>query len=199
MTKNPRDHCKTGQWSIDQLTRELHFRYPDGSGEHYFVQHISYSTLDLVQEKQGSLIYLRYLSDKLVHKNPKKDPFFPSNMEWRNPPLRPESGQEIRERTRRFVHFFALFFQDNRKRKEKQIYFSGIPNCFKWYDGGISLQAPAALDRKWVDCFFSEDQAMQGYGMLKTILEKHQLVWPKGGLGWVEELQSVLGQIETQL
>ena len=53
-----------------------------------------------------------------------------------------------------------------------EIDFLGLPSCFKWYQGGIYVQGPTHLDRKWINCFYSEEQAMQARQMMEDVVLK---------------------------
>jgi hypothetical protein len=198
VTENPRTDIRLGRWSLNQQKRQLRLTFNDGNIKEYFIDRITVSGFNAIWKK-GEGIEIQFLADNLVHKVPDQDPFYPSNNLWRIKPTTAENSAQIRKRMINFVHFYALYFKDNRQRKASDISFIGLPNCFTWYNGGIALQANYEVDQKWLNCFYSEAQAMQGYGLLKSVIEKHNLKWPKGAGSWIEELQSVLAQIQDQL
>jgi hypothetical protein len=198
-TENPRNHIATGKWILNKPGRELILFYPNKDEKDYLINEFSLIKLITTWDRDGELLRFEYSADNMVHKKPNEDPFHPLNNRWRIKPASAESAEQIRQRVKYCVHFFALFFKDNRARNEKDISFTGLPNCFTWYNGGIALQSTFELDKKWIGCFYSEEQALQGYEMIKAVLDKHALKWPPRAHGWIEELQSVLGQIRDQL
>lgn len=198
-TENIRCAIKMGRWSLNKETRQLLLRFDDGSQKMYFIEKLSLSKIAVTWKREDDEVTLRFSSDGLVHKQPVKDPYYPANNKWRIRPAVSESNEQIRQRLKDCVHFYSLFFKDNRLRQQTDISFIGLPNCFVWYNGGIGLPSLIELDNKWKDCFYSEDQALKGYDMLKRILEKHELIWPKHAASWVDETQEVLEQLRDKL
>jgi len=198
-TENPRADMKTGKWAIDKINRKLRLSFTDGSKKSYNIQSLSLAAMVLVLEKGDDSSVIKFSSDHLVHKRLQEDPFYPENNKWRIKPLAAENSDQIRERVRACVHFYSLFFKDNRQRQQDDISFIGLPCCFEWYNGGLGLPTEMELDKKWISCFYSEDQAYKGYDMLKTLLETNELKWPDHKMGWVIQTQAVLEQIYNKL
>jgi hypothetical protein len=198
-TKEPRGEIKLGTWSIDQGKREIALNFPGQNQQVYFVDKISFTNLSLSSWEHDQMVHFHFLSDNIVELNPIRDPFYPANNRWRMKPGQAESDEQIRDRVRSFVWFYALFFKNNLDRKDRDISFIGLPNCFTWYNGGIAMQPLFTLDKKWINCFYSEQQATRAYDMVKSVLEKHNLKWPKNSANWVEELQKILEQIHEQI
>ncbi len=197
--ENPRGKMALGKWFLNKENRELVLLYPGKQLKEYFIKSYTPSKLVTSWERDGQLIRFEFSADNLVYRKLIDDPFHPSNNQWRVRPDSSESSEQIRQRIKDCVGFYALYFGDNRRRKERTISFEGLPNCFVWYNGGIALQQAYELDKKWINCFYSEQQAMQAYDMVKGVLDKHQLKWPAHAGGWIEELQSILSQIHDQL
>jgi hypothetical protein len=101
-------------------------------------------------------------------------------------PHSPETAEQIRERIKNYVHFFALFFLDNHLRQETDISFIGLPSCFIWYNGGIGMEKMGDIQQTWKDCFYSEAQAMEGYRSLENILQSQVLKWPEHPTSWIK-------------
>ncbi len=194
-TENIRCRMMTGKWSVDKANRMLLLQFDDRTKKAYFISELSLTKI-IVENEDATI---SFSSDGLVHKDPLKDPFHPSNNQWRYKPRSAESREQIRQRVKDCVHFYSLFFKDNRLRRQSDISFIGLPNCFIWYNGGIGLPSLIELDKKWEDCFYSEDQAREAYDMLKAVIEKHQLKWPKHAGSWVDEIGDVLEQLHDQL
>ena len=198
-TKNARCGISMGIWSLNKADRILILRPRDGKAEPYVIDKLGISNMKLSCILGKGMATLDLLADHLVQKKLLNDPFHPLNNQWRIRPLLQETQDQIRERVRACTSFYALFFKDNFQRRTKEVSYSGLPSCFTWFNGGIALKPPLALDTKWIACFYSERQAMEGYQMLEFVLNKHLLVWPKHAASWVEELASVLEQLGAQL
>ncbi|MFI5155367.1 MAG: hypothetical protein ACHQEM_04250 [Chitinophagales bacterium] len=199
LTVAPRGKIMLGKWSLNKSSRQLLLEFPEGIRVNLFIKRIAFTNMLLTVEEAGRDMALEFVTDNLVHRNPHEDPFYPANCVWRIRPTGPESEDQIRSRVKNCIQFFALFFKDNADRRTHAISFDGLPNCFTWYNGGIAMQPEMTLDRKWIACFYSEEQAIKGYELIKTVLAKHQLKWPKNAAGWVPELQSILQQIHDQI
>jgi len=198
-TQNARCGIRMGSWKLNTTSRILELDYKEGTPERYVIRDVSLKMIEAVLEDGMDSIQIRLQSDGIVHKRAAEDPFYPSNNSWRIKPQAPESPSQIRSRLKACVHFYALFFKDNFQRRASDISFIGLPSCFVWYNGGIGLTPMIELDRKWKECFYSEDQAVSAYGMLNDVMQKHNLKWPKHADSWIEETQAVLVQIENQL
>ena len=196
----PGHRLRMGKWSLDRDTRKLHLDLSDGQTSIYFIRQFSIRSLELSLEKnKHDIAAITARSNAVVHADPTGDPFYPSNNRWRVKPKMAENEDQLRERVRGFVHFFALFYWDIYLRGNNSIDFNGLPNCFVWYNGGIGMQTRSDLDRRWIDCFYSEDQAFRGYDMLGDILESHVLKWPEHPTSWVKQTAQVLDQMAEKL
>jgi hypothetical protein len=55
------------------------------------------------------------------------------------------------------------------------------------------------LDKKWINCFYSDTQALKGYEMVASLLGRHKLKWPEHPTSWVKEIAEVLDQLCDKL
>jgi hypothetical protein len=198
-TENARCTVRFGKWKIDKNRRLLLLSFIDGTHTFYFIEKISLQKMTVVQKMGDDEVTISFSSDGLSRKQFIDDPFYPSNNQWRIKPKFPETEQKILERMKQCVHFYSLFFQDNHQRQETDISFSGLPNCFEWYNGGIGLVDKLDLDKKWLNCFYSEKEAFKGYEMLKMLIERQELNWPKNPTGWINQTHEILNQIHDKL
>jgi hypothetical protein len=198
-TKNARCGISTGEWQLNKDRRQLELQFSDGSRENYFIRQLSLKTIDAILENGKDATQVSFRSDGLIQKRDREDPFYPANNGWRFKPPAPETNDQIRLRVKACVHFYALFFKDNAERHKGDISFIGLPDCFIWYNGGISLVPLIELDSQWKNCFYSEDQALKGYGILNDLFQRHNLKWPAHADSWVKETASVLEQMEASL
>ncbi len=198
-TENARCKIRMGKWKIDKKKRELLLNFYDGTQQKYFIKKILLQKMVVTKKINDEDVDITFISDGLAQKNIVEDPFYPANNLWRIKPKQAENEEQILSRVKQCVHFYSLFFQDNHERAATDISFSGLPNCFEWYNGGIGLPKELDLDRKWMDCFYSEKNALRGYHMLETLIEQHKLVWPENPTSWIQETHEMLDQIHDKL
>ncbi|HWK06634.1 MAG TPA: hypothetical protein VNS58_23525 [Puia sp.] len=200
-TLNPRRGLQMGQWQLNKDTRELTIQWnrPAAGQTKYTIREIALKQLELGWSNAEGPVVIKLSAGTIVHRRPPEDPFYPANNQWRIKPSKPETAEQIRMRVKNCVHFYALFYQDNHQREETQISFSGFPTCFIWYNGGIGIEPRATLDKSWIDCFYSYEQAMQGYKLIEAELEKHALKWPEHPTSWVKQTGEVLEQLAGKL
>jgi hypothetical protein len=199
VTENARCRLRMGKWAINKDTRELILRFGHGATRTYFVRDIAMKQMALTWRRPSDAVELTLSAEALVHKRPEEDPFYPGNNQWRIRPSVAETDEQLRARVRECVHFYALFFRDIYQRGETEISYSGLPNCFIWYNGGIGMQAKEDLGDKWMNCFYSSYQALKAYEMVASILGRHQLKWAEHPASWVKEIADVLDQIAEKL
>ncbi|HLK30579.1 MAG TPA: hypothetical protein VKT28_18505 [Puia sp.] len=198
-TENARCKIRMGKWKINKESRELLLNFTDGSNEKYFVKKILLQKIVLTKKINDEDVDITFISDGLAQKNLTKDPFYPANNLWRIKPKQSETDEQILWRVKQCVHFYSLFFSDNHRRAATEIAFDGLPNCFQWYNGGIGVPQELDLDKKWMDCFYSEKEALRGYHLLRILIEKHVLVWPENPTSWIQETHEMLDQIYDKL
>lgn len=199
VTENARYGLQMGKWRLNKDKRELVLQFAHGLSKTYIIRQIAMKQMELVWKRKDDSVIIKLSAEAMVHKRPLEDPFYPTNNQWRIKPPASETNEQIRLRVKDFVHFYSLFFWDNHRRQETEISFSGLPCCFIWYNGGIGMQGKIDLDKKWINCFYSGDQALKGYDMLASLLEKHELKWPEHPTSWVKQTAEVLDQIYNKL
>ncbi|RYF94642.1 MAG: hypothetical protein EOO00_05120 [Chitinophagaceae bacterium] len=79
------------------------------------------------------------------------------------------------------------------------IEFLGLPEIFRWYDGGIGLPMKGELSDSWVDCFYDREQAEIAYDMLNDLIVTYEFDWPTNTPGWHYRTHSVLEQMYEKL
>ena len=194
-TENARCGIQMGKWEVNKSSRELILAPGHGRQQTYILREIALKRMEIARQEKDGVAVIKVSADGLVHRRPEEDPFHPSNNQWRIKPLAAETPAQIRLRVRECIHFYSLFFLDNRQRRSKEISFTGLPSCFVWYNGGIGVPLRNELDKKWIDCFYSGDQAMTAYDMVATELDRHELNWPEHPTSWVQQTGEVLDQL----
>jgi len=201
VTFNPRNGLKMGKWKLGQSENRLllNLIFTDGSKREFTIIQKRSNQLSLVWQAGEMRYGMQLSSDAKAHANGMNDPFHPVNNKWRIHPTKAETENEIHERMKNCVRFYALYFRDHIVRNRSEINFSGLPSCFIWYRRGIGLYENDALPELWVACFYSEKQAIRGRNIIKDLFGKYDFNWPKGTPSWFYETHSVLEQMYHKL
>ena len=171
------DNGKKAEYKIDKLTKEG-------------------LALKRTENKHSS--QLTYKATNTYWKNAKKSAFAKQNYQWVQKPAKPESDQEIKKRAKDCVQFYAYYFKGFADGGATKINFEGLPCCFNWYQGGISIQNEKKLDKKWKNCFYSEEQAFAARQILQDALVK-KYDWDTTETNWVKQTAQVLQQIHDRM
>lgn len=118
--------------------------------------------------------------------NPADAPFHGSNNQWRIKPAHAESDSLIKLRTEQCNLFYAKFLLDNVNRGKSFISFSGLPTCFKWYRGGVSVTNTNKQEPKWMNCYYNKEQALKAQAMLERVISK-KYNWHKEEKKWARQ------------
>jgi hypothetical protein len=192
---NPRWEIKLGTWNLDKENGEMSLQWKDGSADLFIVRQRALRQMELAWHRGGDLALVRLKSDAIVHKRVREDPYYPANNGWRIRPAAKETREQLRRRVQGCIRWYALFFMDNHNRQRTEISFEGLPSCFEWYNGGIGMQSKSSLDKRWIACFYSDDQAYTAYDMIAAELGKHELKWPEHPTSWIRQTGEVLQQL----
>ena len=196
VTKNPRDDIRFGKWELDDATKLINIEFSKSQKEQYKIGAIGAREMVLmnVADKKKT----EYIADAKVQFLPGEDPFHPANNTWRVKPSKPETDSAIKLRTEQCVLFYAKFLKDNGERGDNTISFVGLPACFKWYNGGVSVINKDKLEQKWINCFYNKSQALKAHAMLENIISK-KYKWNKQETNWVKQSADVVMQMYEQL
>lgn len=192
VVENPRDKIWFGKWSLNEAEKMIDIEFNKGGNELYKIVTIGAKQMTMMRENDKKKI--EYRADAQIQKNIIDDPFYGANNQWRIKPGKPESDSAIKARTAQCVLFYAKFMEDNANRKSKSISFVGLPTCFKWYRGGVSVTSKDKLEPKWLNCFYNNEQAYMAHAMLESIIGK-KYKWNKEEPNWVKQSSEVVRQI----
>ena len=195
VVQNPRDIMMTGKWRYDTLTRHILLVFKDASTADYKVKTISVHRMELQSINGEAKVFI---ADGLQQNNVTDEPFYPANNAWRIKPAKAETDNEIKNRVVECLMFYHKFLQDNIDRKNKMISFYGLPSCFKWYAGGISIINKNKLSQKWKDCFYNPGQAIKAQQLLENNISK-KYKWDKAEQNWVKQSANILLQIADSI
>jgi hypothetical protein len=196
LVENPRDKMRFGKWTLNEADKLIDIEYSKGGKAQYKIAAIGAKQLVLMNVSDQKKI--EYRADAKMQKNPADDPFHVSNNQWRIKPGKPESDSAIKFRTEQCVLFYAKFFADNAGRKANIISFVGLPSCFKWYRGGVSVTAKDKLQPKWLNCYYNNEQAYKAHSMVENIIGK-KYKWNKEEANWVKQSADVIMQMYDTL
>ncbi len=196
LIKDPRNIMQVGKWVYNDDAKQIEINVSGGIKKRYKIRAISYKKLLLSED--GEVKAEEYRADGLSHKNNNDDPFYLNNIQWMLKPAAAEDDAAIRKRVKSAVHFYYLFYTDAYKRDATEIFFYGLPGCFKWYAGGIYLKKETVLQKKWKEIFFNAEDAHKAYLLLdKMMSQSYQ--WDKSAGNWVKQNAGVLKQMDDKI
>lgn len=200
LIKDPRGNIRAGSWEIDDQSKpiQLHFKMDDGSVETNELAYLMPFEMKLAKNAGGKKELVDLRSEGTRYRDSKRDPFYLANNLWRFKPAKPESDLALKARLKACIHFYVLFYDHQIKSDAKEVLFTGLPSCFKWYGGGIYLQKEKELDQKWISSFYNRDDAMKAYALADKLISI-KFEWPKKERNWLKLNVAVLRQMETKI
>jgi ribosome-associated toxin RatA of RatAB toxin-antitoxin module len=194
--ENPRAAMRYGKFVLKGKTIDAQF--DDGKKAVYTIQNIEGTKMILRRAEKGHSTILNLKESKVFWPNARLNPFNKMNSAWRIKPSRKETPAELNERLKECVQFYEYFFRGYSESESDEIDFLGLPSCFKWYQGGIYVQGPKNLDKKWINCFYDEEQAFQARQMMEdVVLKKYD--WDTKEKNWLKQTADVLKQIHDKM
>ena len=196
LLENPKGSMTYGNFSLNQ--NKIIAKFDDGRKANYTILTLNDSILVLQRKGKEKDSKLYYSASNTYWPNPTENAFSKNNFSWVKKPKKEESPEEIKDRAKKCVQFFAYYFKGFANGKAKKITFNEVPSCFIWYEGGIYIQPEDKLDKKWIDCFYSNDQALKARQLLEDALAK-KYDWDTTQSSWVKQTALVLQQIHDKL
>ncbi|MEO6949951.1 MAG: lipocalin family protein [Ginsengibacter sp.] len=196
LLENPKGAMTYGNYSLDHNT--INAKYDDGRKVTYKILKLNDSALVLRRKGKEKDAQLYYQATNTYWPNPKENAFSKNNYSWVKKPNKEESPEEIKNRAKQCIQFYAYYFKGFANGKAKKITFKNVPSCFEWYEGGIFMQTENKLDKKWIDCFYSSDQAFQARQLLEDVLMK-KYDWDTTQTSWVKQTSLMLQQIHDKM
>ncbi|MGN6193372.1 MAG: hypothetical protein ACTHOB_00425 [Ginsengibacter sp.] len=194
--ENPTGEMTYGKFSLKGNV--IHVNFDDGRKAVYTIQRLHKNELLLKRTENKHTSELTYEGTQAAWPDAKKNPFSKENYKWTIKPKKPETDAEIKERVKESVQFYLYYFNGFINGNADQIDFKGLPNCLNWYQGGITIQNEENLNKKWISCFYSKDQALEGRQILQdAILKKYN--WNEKETNWLKQTTSVLQQIHDRM
>ena len=191
--ENPAGSQGYGKFNLDGNT--IRVRFNNGRKADYHIERINKEQLILSRSEKKKVSKLTYKSTSTNWPDSKENPFAEINYKWTKKPSKPETEEQIRERVRQSVQFYAWYFKGFITGKAEEIDFTGLPCCLKWYSGGIAIENEDKLDKKWMSCFYSREQAFKGRQMLEDALVGKKYDWDASETNWIKQTMPVLQQL----
>ena len=196
LVENPRGELRFGKFSLSD--KKIRATFADGGVATYIIKSLHPTELELERNEKNNQTTLHLKGEGKPFNSGIQNPYEPSLNLWRIRPKNPETKEQLVQRVKQFVQFYANFFNDNVQKGSKEIDFIGLPSCFKWYNGGIYVQGENKLDKKFIQCFYSKDQALEARQILVDALTK-KYKWDTSEPDWIKQTAPVLQQIHDSL
>jgi hypothetical protein len=195
--ENPKSAMRYGKFVFKG--KEIDAQFDDGKKAVYRIQNIQGDTMEFrrVEKDHTTILYVK--GDRVFWPDALLNPFNKLNSKWRIKPSKLESPQELNERLKECVQFYEYLFLGNAESDNNDINFLGLPTCFKWYQGGIFVLSEKNLDKKWVNCFYSEEQAQQARQMMEDVVTTKKYHWDTTQTNWLKQTANVLKQIHDKM
>lgn len=196
MLENPKGEMSYGKFKVNGNTINVDF--DDGRKAIYKIGRLHKDELWLRRTENKHVSQLTFKASNTYWADANKNPFAKQNYQWVQRPNKPESAEGIKKRAKESVQFYAYYFDGFADGGATKINFDAIPSCFNWYAGGITIQSENKLDKKWINCFYSKEQAFQARQILQDAIMK-KYYWDTTQSNWVKQTALVLKQIHGGL
>ena len=194
--ENPRAIMRYGKFVLKG--KVISAQFDDGKKAVFTIQDLQNSNMVVrrVEKDHTTTLYLK--GARVFWPDATANPFNKINSSWRIRPGKAESPEALHERLKGCVQFYEYFFRGIAESKTDEVDFRGLPSCFKWYQGGIYVHGPKNMDKKWINCFYSEEQALEARQMMEDVLLK-KYDWDTTQTNWIKQTSMVLKQIHDKM
>jgi hypothetical protein len=194
--ENPKGEMSYGKFSLVKNT--INVEFDNGRKAVYKIGKLDSSELWLKRIENKHTSELTFKGSDTYWPDASLDPFSKKNYQWAQKPAAAENEEAIRNRLKGCVQFYADYFTGFINGGAKEIDYTGLPSCFYWYTGGIFIQKENKLDNKWINCFYSPEQAFKARQILQDALAK-KYDWDTTQTNWLKQTVPVLNQIKAAL
>lgn len=141
----------------------------------------------------------KFISKGFVLEDYKLDPYHPLNNQWRIPPRKSESYEEIRKRLTNYLLHNALIFKVASDQKRSEVSFEFSQGIIKIYKRGIGIVSEDLIHKSWEKTFFDSKDAMKAYYLFQTYLENGVYRGNKSSMDWMKEDYLILLKLYEQI
>ena len=195
--ENPKANMRYGRFVLRGKTIDATF--DDGKKAVYTMEAVQGDTMELRRVEKDHTTKLYLSGERVFWPDATQNPFNKINSQWRLKPSKPETPQQLNERLKECVKFYEYLFTGNAGSDNGEVNFVGLPTCFKWYHGGIFVLSVKNLDKKWINCFYSETQALQARDMIEDAVITKKYDWDSTQTNWLKQTAGVLKQIHDKM
>ena len=194
--ENPIGEKTYGKFTLKGDSIKAHF--DDGRKAIYTISILHKDELVLNRYENKRTSKLSYKPTNTSWPDASKNPFSKKNYQWTMKPQKPETDAEIKDRVKESVQFYVYYFNGFVNGGAEIIDFGGLPGCLNWYQGGITIQSENKLNKRWINCFYSKEQAFKGRQILQDAITK-KYDWNKKETNWLKQTADVLQQIHDRM
>jgi len=195
--EDPRAAMRYGKFTFKG--KVINAEFDDGKKATYTIEDVQADTMKFRREEKDHTTILYVAGDRVFWPDASTNPYNKINTKWRIKPSKSESQAELNERLKQCVRFYQYLFIGYSESDNSKVNFLGLPTCFNWYQGGITVQNKKKLDKKWIDCFYSEEQALQARQMIEDDLVSKKYDWDTTQANWLKQTADVLKQIHDKM
>jgi len=189
IVENPAGQTIRGKF--ERFGDSIQVNYEDGKTGSYIIKMINPDSLVVKRVSDNKVTTILYSATNTWWPDVASNPFTKDNMAWTVKPKEPETADQIKQRCKDYIRFCQYYLEGYSRGGATKISFVGLPNIFNYYTGGISIPSDDKLNKKWVDCFYNNDQAIEGYTMIRhVILMKFN--WDAKEPNWINQTGPVL-------
>ncbi len=196
LLENPKGEMSYGKFSLSK--NSINVSFDNGRKAVYKIGRLDSSQLWLKRIENQHTSDLTFKASDTYWPDSKTNPFSKQNYQWVQKPKQPENEAALTKRVKESVQFYAYYLNGFVNGGAKEIDFTALPCCFYWYTGGIFIPNENKLDRKWINCFYSEAQAFEARKILQKALTK-KYNWDTTQTNWIKQTAPVLQQISDGL
>ena len=194
--ENPKGRMTYGKFSLNNNLIDV--TYDDGRKASYEIVRLNKEELHLDRTEKKKESNLSYIASNTMWPDVATNPFSKQNYAWAKKPSKPAGEAEVREKAKECIRFYQYYFEGFVNGGAKSINFEALPNPFKWYAGGIFIQKEDQLDNKFMNAFYSTDDAYKARQMLQEMLQqKHD--WDTTQTNWLKQTAMVLEQMRKKM
>lgn len=125
------------------------------------------------------------------------DPYHPSNNQWRVPPSRPESDEQIQARMKNHLRHYIALLEASLERKQRRVSLQYSPSVIQIYNGGIGIRQKKHWEEAFFTGYHSRNDAQKAIDFYTDILGKNISLQATGD--WVKDDANVLRALVAEM
>jgi hypothetical protein len=192
-------HFIYGSWKFNPADSIIRLE-ETGKSKHsilFWLKEWSSSQMILRQSQYGINTELTLVKERVTSIDEKNDYSALENNKWRIQPSSEESTEQIRQRVIGSLRFAVLYLSKQQDLGETNISLQPIVLPVIIATNGIKLMPETELEHGWKALFYSDDNALTGYNILKEAYYKKISVPDKEGLELdIDLLKQVLQNLQ---